>query len=106
MGGLYIVNYLIPWKIKKTMTFLGAEQSVFRLFQVNNDDVRSITGPPPTATSSGGVAASFVGTGSNNLSPFMQIYCASVCLCVCVGGEQTEGRVPGRSASRCSALRR
>lgn len=86
------------------MTFLGAEQSVFRLFQVNNDDVRSITGLPPT--SCGGVAASFVGTGSNNLSPFMQIYCASVCLCVCVGGEQTEGRVPGRSASRCSALRR
>lgn len=41
----------------------------------------SLVSPPPSC---GGVAASFVGTGSNNLSPFMQIYCASVCVYVCV----------------------
>lgn len=45
-GGALYCELSNPLENKKTMMFLGAEQSVFRLFQVNNDDVRSITGPP------------------------------------------------------------
>lgn len=76
------MSYLIPWKIKKTMMFLGAEQSVFRLFQVNNDRALHHWSPP-TPTSCGGVAASFVGTGVT-ICLHLCKFTVRLCVCVCV----------------------
>lgn len=61
------------------MTILGAEQSVFRLFQVNNDDVRSITGLPPTKLR--WRCGLFCRYGEQQ---FVSIYANLLCVCVCV----------------------